>query len=316
MRSSIVAMSFVAFTLAASAVIATAQSVAPNVASPPGPQMVRRMRMAAPPPAFEGDSATAALTFSRAAPVVEVTIGGKGPFRFLIDTGAGGHGRINAALAHRLALPVAGEVRAGDGSGRVQMRKTFAVDSIELGGVRFRGVQMAELPQLPGLEGQFDGILGLDLFASHLLTLDYANRKLTLSRGHLPPSAASYAPGPGAVMLSLAVGDETLPVQLDTGNSVAPLIVPEALANRLPLAGERRKTAQARTAISTIQMWEADIAVPVRLGSEVLPIRTIGFPSLGDSGNLGSKALAGAILQLDQRNRRIRIDWPAEGARK
>lgn len=40
--------------------------------APPSPQMapVRRMRMAAPPPAYVGDTATAPLTFSRAAPVV------------------------------------------------------------------------------------------------------------------------------------------------------------------------------------------------------------------------------------------------------
>ena len=33
-----------------------------------------------------------------AIPVVEVTIGGKGPYRFAIDTGAQGHGRIRAEL--------------------------------------------------------------------------------------------------------------------------------------------------------------------------------------------------------------------------
>ena len=32
-----------------------------------------------------------------AIPVVEVRIGGKGPYKFAIDTGAQGHGRISAA---------------------------------------------------------------------------------------------------------------------------------------------------------------------------------------------------------------------------
>src|SRR5678815_2748316 len=45
-----------------------------------------------------------------AIPVVEVTIGGKGPYRFAIDTGAQGHGRISTELAEQLGLPKVGEV--------------------------------------------------------------------------------------------------------------------------------------------------------------------------------------------------------------
>ena len=41
---------------------------------------------------------------SGAIPVVEVKIGGKGPYRFAIDTGAQGHGRISPTLAEPLSL--------------------------------------------------------------------------------------------------------------------------------------------------------------------------------------------------------------------
>jgi predicted aspartyl protease len=299
--------SFVASILAvAAAAMAGAQTL------PPAPQAgpVRRMRMAAPPPAFQGDSASAPLTLSRSAPVVEATIGGKGPYRFLIDTGTGGHGRISPAIAQQLGLAVAGEVRAGDGSGRVQTRRSYRLESVELGGVTFKNVQMAELPVLPGREREIDGILGVDLFANHLLTLDYGNQRLTLSRDALPESAISYPAGPGPITLPLVIGNETLPTHLDTGNSVAALIIPQALTERLPLTGPPRSRGEARTAVSTVKMWEADIAAPVALGGVTLPIRTIGYPSLGANGNLGSKALAGTILRLDQRNRRVAIEWP------
>ena len=42
-----------------------------------------------------------------AIPVVEVKIGGKGPYRFAIDTGAQGHGRISRELAEELGIFVA-----------------------------------------------------------------------------------------------------------------------------------------------------------------------------------------------------------------
>lgn len=206
---------------------------------------------------------------------------------------------------------MAGEVIAGDGSGQTQTRKSYRVDSLELGGVKFTGLQMGELSQLPGREGELDGIIGVHLFGNHLLTLDYANKRMALSRESLPETAISYAAGPGPISLPLTIGAETLPTHLDTGNSVAPFIVPKAVADRLALQGAPRNTGTARTAISTVQMWEADIRVPVRLGAATLPIKTIGYPSLGESGNLGSKALASAVLRLDQRNRRVQIDWPA-----
>ncbi len=302
--------------VSALSVMLAAASAAQEVA-PPGPQPtpVRRMRMmSAPPPAFQGDEASAPFTFSRAAPVVEVTIGGKGPYKFLIDTGTGGHGRISAALAQQLGLAVAGEAVATDGSGRTQRRSTYNVGDLELGGVKFSGVRMGELPLLPGRERELDGILGIDLFASHLLTLDYGTGRMTLSRGQLPASALSYPAGPGPIALPVTIGEVEIVAHLDTGNSVAPLIVPKEVADRLRRAGEPRSTGQARTAISTIDMWEADLAAPVRVGGQTLPIRTIAYPSLGANGNLGSKALAGAVLQVDQRNRRVRIETSAAPA--
>ena len=41
-----------------------------------------------------------------AIPVIEVTIGGKGPYKFAIDTGAQGAGRISNALAATVANAV------------------------------------------------------------------------------------------------------------------------------------------------------------------------------------------------------------------
>src|SRR3990170_3481225 len=58
-------------------------------------------------------------------PVVEVRIGGKGPYRFAIDTGAEGHGRISAALAEELGLPKIGEAGTPGPGGAVATRPVF-----------------------------------------------------------------------------------------------------------------------------------------------------------------------------------------------
>src|SRR6188508_2577354 len=65
-----------------------------------------------------------------AIPVVEVTIGGKGPYKFAIDTGAQGHGRISTALAEQLGLPKVGEVGTPAPGGAVASRPVYGAPEI------------------------------------------------------------------------------------------------------------------------------------------------------------------------------------------
>lgn len=281
--------------------VATAQ-VSPS----PGPQMVRRMRPPSPPPSFVGERTDVAMDVSKGMPLVTVTIAGK-PYRFGVDTGAVGHGRISPILAGELGLTVSGEVMAGDGSGQAQLRRTFALPELTLGEVRFTGLNVLELARLP--DG-VSGILGLGLFQGHLLSLDYGGGKLKLSREALPASAATYAEDPrrGGINLPAKLGGESIIARLDTGNAIGALIVPAALAERLPKTGAVRVAGQARTGVSSMEIKEADVALTLSIAEAELPLTKITFPSLDDAANLGSRALAGAVLKIDQANRRIAIE--------
>lgn len=279
----------------------------------PGPVPMRRMRGApTAPPAFTGEAARLPMSFDRAMPVVEVMVNGRGPYRFGIDTGAQGHGRVAPALAQELGLAVSGQSIAGDGSGQTQTRQRYRADRLTLGGLTFEGAELTELNDPRGQLAGIQGILGLDLFARHLLTLDYAGRQVTVAPGALPATAIAYQ-GEGTITLQLTIGELTVPVRLDTGNSVAPLLVPAATAARIPAAGPARRVGQARTAISTVEIMEVPVSVPVRIGGLALPVTAIGYPSLGDVGNLGSRALAAGSVSIDQANRRIAFYFPGSG---
>lgn len=275
----------------------------------PVPQMrmvpVVRMRAQAPPPAFTGEGGTVPMHLSGVMAVVEVKIGGKS-FRFAVDTGAGGHGRIRPEVAEALGLQAAGEAIAGDTSGRQQTRRIFAAPALEVAGTTFRDLRLTEMPNLAPLAG-IDGILGLGLFQSHTLTLDYARGKMTLSRKPLPESAVSYPAGPGAVTVPLRIGTIDVPAQLDTGNSIAPFVVPEALAKQLPLRGEPRVAGSAMNAFGRMEIKQADLAAPVTLNGVALPVTTVTWPSLGPFANLGAKALGTSVVTIDQPNHRVRI---------
>ena len=281
------------------------------------PTPVRRMRGPAdpPPPSFTGERTQVALTFEQNIPVVEISLNGRGPYRFAIDTGAVGHGRIRPAVAEALGLEVVGEMQAGDGSGRTQVRRRFEASTLAIGGVTFSEVALSEMPALPGRLDNVDGILGFHLFASHLLTLDYAGARLILSRDTLPDSAPRYESGRAPVIVPVTIGDLPLPTTVDTGNSVALLIVPASIVDRLPRSGEPRRAGTARTSVSTIEMWEMPLSLPVRMGNVVLPIDRVRYPALDETGNLGSIALRSGILRIDQRNRRIEISFASGGER-
>jgi predicted aspartyl protease len=295
-------MRLMSFCLLASFLVTCAEAQAP---AGPQPQMVpvRRMRMMSPPPAFTGDSAQVAMDVSHASPIVEVRIAGK-PYKFLVDTGAGGHGRISPELAATLGLAVTGEAVAGDGSGRTQTRRTFRIDSLELGAVRFSGLDFAEVGRLPP---GVDGVLGLGLFASHTIAFDFPKAILSLSRAELPATALGYAPDPRGITLPLTIGAEHIQARIDTGNAIGQLVLPADLAERLPKQGEPRVVGLARTAISEMEIRQAEISLPVRLGDTPLSVTSITWPALDDLANLGARAFASSILRIDQRNHRVEV---------
>ena len=93
-------------------------------------------------------------------PVVAARVNGQGPFRFLVDTGAAGCGRISAELADALELEEVGEIIAGDPSGQNTMVvKKVGVDAVALGGAVFEDLSMMRRDQKGIIDAQRDGMV-------------------------------------------------------------------------------------------------------------------------------------------------------------
>jgi hypothetical protein len=270
------------------------------------------MRMSLPPVRTFGDSARVVGRLVNGLLVVPVSIQGKGPYWLGMDTGAMGHLRLNEALAARLGLAVQGKALASDPSGKNPRDvKLYRVDSLSIGDVRFHDViavgQADTMKKLPGV----DGILGIDLFADLLLTLDYPRAELRLARATLPPEngadVLAYERDHGPIRLPLVVGQKTLTCDLDTGNMIAPFVFPTDFALSLPRKGEPHSGGTARTVSSTIEIRIVTLDVPLRLGSFEFVNAEAAFPSVREDGNIGSRALADMTIEIDQRNHRIRL---------
>ncbi len=134
-------------------------------------------------------------------PFVNVMVNGKGPLRFVIDTGASLSVISDAAAAKLGIKPVArgGKARAVGGSGSFPIIYGL-LDSMQLGEVRIEAIPVYirtvhHSDDAPASE-RADGYIGLSMLANYLITIDYQKRELTLDR-RFPQEQLAQADQPG-----------------------------------------------------------------------------------------------------------------------
>jgi hypothetical protein len=245
-------------------------------------------------------------------PTILATVNGRGPYRFGVDTGAGGYLRVSPAVAEALALQPAGEAMAGDPSGRNPIRiPVYRVESLAFGGLVFTGISTTPLPQLGPRTPRVDGIIGIGFFEHLLLTIDYGALRLSAAPGALPPAdgreIVEAVLDRSLISVPLRIGEASHLVHLDTGNTAAPLFLPADIVATLPTGGEPRVLGRARTVSQEIEIRALALTVPVSVGTTRLPVTSVGYPAAAPPGNIGSLALAGMALTVDYANRRVRI---------
>jgi len=136
--------------------------------------------------------------------VVPVTIGGTGPYLFVIDTGSS-RTVISARLWRTLRLPVLAQTVMVTPAGR-DLAYVVRLDGVAVGGGPAVNVRAAVLPAVPDAAGQhIDGLIGQDVLAALVYTIDYRERALIW---HAPDD-----PLPG-VRLPLLIRDNRVLVSL------------------------------------------------------------------------------------------------------
>jgi hypothetical protein len=240
-------------------------------------------------PSVSGGCAVVQI-LSAGVPVVEVRIGGKGPYRFAVDTGAEGFGRISAELAAELGLPRVGAAGA---------RPVFAAPEVSVGAVSFKNLDLAALPALRGLGEQWDGVLGNELLKLVPVTLDYGGARARFGGAELSEGLPVRFER-GVPILPIDVAGKRFEVQFDSGNGAAALVLDEAAARSLPLSGEAVESAVARFGGAATR--EAPLAASVTIDGAPLTLKAVGWPSPRPGGTLGSRAMAAMSVTIDARS--------------
>jgi len=113
--------------------------------------------------------------------VVPVTIDGKGPYTFAIDTGAS-QSLVDTSVAKELRVPTTGDKHPVAGITNVTNVKTLFVKHWSVGGVKLPATTIVET-NLPfgNADGGVQGLLGSDMLSQFdVITIDYGRQMLRL----------------------------------------------------------------------------------------------------------------------------------------
>lgn len=257
----------------------------------------------------QGGSHSATLEIIHDKPFAMVMVNGKGPFRFVIDTGTGGEAFVSADLVAQLGIPKSGQITLNDPSGQGGQRVPMVVlDSLQVAGVEFTGVKAA-VHNLGGGDGSCQGLLGFALFRDYLLTLDYPNRRISLTSGDLKPdggqSVLSFRMPDGIPIVSIAVGGTHIDAQLDSGG--AGLSLPLQLTSQLKFASQYASLSNAHSLSTRFMMMGATLAADVHLGSYTFKRPFVEINPAFPLANFGSCPMQGFALTFDQKNGLVRL---------
>ncbi len=253
---------------------------------------------------------SAPLDITHDKPFVMAKVNGKGPFRFVIDTGTGGEAFVTQELAAQLGLPVTGQARLSDPSGQGGQRAPMvSIQSLQVAGVEFTGVK-AVVHSLSDEDGECQGLLGFLLFRDYLLKLDFPNRRLTLATGALEPdggrSVLPFHMPNGTPIVAMRIAGMEVETQVDSGGSG--LSLPDQLAARLKFAAEPSEFSHGESLSTRFEIKAATLAGDVRLGSYTFSRPFVEINPAFLLANFGSSPMQNFAVTFDQKDGLIRFE--------
>jgi hypothetical protein len=258
--------------------------------------LIAQIRAGAAGSEIRGDTVLLPLVGKPTLPLVEVSINGRGPFRFLIDLGSN-----VVVVRNSVAALAGGQVIVDRPRGDI-----IRFDSVSIGSFVLRSVVAAGYDTL-----DVDGVLGYNVLRYAAFDLDYPRQQLLIHSAELPPpdmrTVFPYYVEDRMPMLMVHVGDDSLWVNLDTG-AAEWMTIPPSLQDAMrwtTLLYEGRITRNNQTGFQ--QVREGTLFHPLRVGPLTLNDVVVYINPDADGPWLGSSAMLHARWSFDPRNQRLRI---------
>lgn len=245
-------------------------------------------------------------------PVVEVYINNKGPYRFILDTGAT-VSVVGEDLARELPSAGIAAFQPGGGSAPSMVR----IDQLRVGGASLGGLLAAAMPLASFFNDQSApvGVLSASSFAGYLVVFDYPGKRITVRSGSLPEADShtifQYSGDDALPKLPIRVAGHEIRVHLDTGSAYT-LTLPRRFLQELPIKSPPRDSGNLRSPHGSAPVSAAPVEGTIEIGQYQLDLPEVRFAdqTLGGvlgPGNIGFVVLRDFVVTLDSKNRRIRL---------
>ena len=204
--------------------------------------------------------------------VVPVTINGRGPFRFVVDTGAN-HSTISPGLVRTLGLMPEGEASVTlDGITGTAQVSFVTIDRMQAGDLSLSGTVLPVV--WAPVMGGADGILGAAGLAERSLTVDFKRNRVVISHSVEPAARLDATKiharrlNQGLMILETQVGEVAVTAVIDTGSerTLGNLALRDAVkAKRRP--GAVAQVTSIYGATEQVELGEIQRAPPIAIGS-------------------------------------------------
>ncbi len=238
---------------------------------------------------------------------VQASVNGRGPFRFAVDTGASGVGRVDSSLVATLGLTLDSPIPNSDGV-TTAAADTTMVDIIDVGGLSRRDVRVITRDYNRNLSpaAALSGIVAREFFADGLLVIDYPRRLVSFSR------SLALSPGQDGVLrydrpfrVPVSIGAIPSEGNLDTGANVT-FVLPRALFERVSGTPEQ-PAGPGQLANGTVDATRSTVRGPFRIGEASLWDVEVRVSARYPELLVGAHALQRFVVLIDQRSSSVAV---------
>jgi len=249
------------------------------------------------------------IDLSTQRPIITLNINGKGPYRFIFDTGAG-RNFIDEELSKELKLEVISKDPIGSpGTNRQVMSNRVLVFEISIANaLTSKGVNMNTMPLRKMLP--VDGVIGGIFLKNYLLSINYPKSILTITEGKLKKHADGVIPfNQDSRILSteINIAGNKLEVHLDSGNP-GNIDIPFSLKDKLEFVKEPIEDGMISTSLASHKRWKATLKGDIIIGNLVYKSPEVNLIEGFEFVNLGFQFFSQSKVTIDRLNNLLKIE--------
>lgn len=271
----------------------------------------------APQPAVELNSTEVRLPISMdkafPVPVINMMVAGKGPYRFVVDTGTSGAFVIRKAIVDQLPTKPIGYAMVGDGSGKNMKHVPLVmIDEAQAGGLILKNIMTIAMEpsddHAASIPDDLDGILGMQLFEDYLLTIDFLERELVVksldAEDGIMSGAIPYDYSQKTITIETRIAGELYKLAVDTGHR-GTVTLPISGAEKMPLSESLQEIESVATVTNTYSRKRSRVDGTFELAEHQLIDLPLIFTSEHSPSLLGNGVLMNFAITIDQASQMI-----------